>query len=126
MANRAATFNHMVNSSSVAHHAPLSAVFQALSDPTRREILRRIASRPKTVGEIADPFQMSLAAVSKHLKVLERADLIVREKQGSHQFIRINAAPMRQAHRWLSHYEKFWGERLDALAGALAKKRRPK
>lgn len=102
----------------------MDAVFHALADPTRRSILRRISGEAKTVSEIADPFAMSLAAVSKHLKVLERADLIVREKRGSYQMISVNPGPMQQAHQWLSHYEQFWGERLDTLANALAEKKR--
>ena len=101
----------------------LNSVFHALADPTRRSILQSIAREAKTVGEIAVPFTMSLAAVSKHLKVLERADLIVREKAGSFQMISANPAPMQQAHQWLSHYEQFWGERLDALASSLAEKK---
>jgi DNA-binding transcriptional ArsR family regulator len=104
----------------------LDAVFHALSDPTRRSILLRIASQSRTVSQIAHPFSMSLAAVSKHLKVLERAELIVREKQGSFQLISINAGPMKHAHRWLSHYEQFWGERLDALANLFDEKRKIK
>ena len=117
----------MVKSQSHAAGATrLDSVFHALSDPTRRSILRRIATQARTVGEIADPFSMSLAAISKHLKVLEQADLIVREKQGSFQFISINAAPMKQAHRWLSHYEQFWGGQLDALADMFAEKRKSK
>lgn len=114
----------MVNTYSEPGSQRLDAVFRALADPTRRSILRRVASDAKTVGELADPFDMSLAAVSKHLKVLERADLIVREKRGSFQVISVNPGPMRQAHRWLSYYERFWGERLDALAEGLAEKKR--
>lgn len=102
--------------SPTAATARLDAVFFALADSTRRSILRGIAKRPQTVGEIAGPYSMSLAAVSKHLKVLERADLIVRERQGSAHRISVNPAPMKQAHRWLSYYEQFWSERLDALA----------
>jgi DNA-binding transcriptional ArsR family regulator len=114
----------MVNSSQTAASARLDAIFHALSDPTRRSILRRISTQSRTVGEIADPYSMSLPAISKHLKVLERAELIVREKQGSFQVISINPGPMKQAHRWLSHYEQFWGERLDALASMFSEKRK--
>lgn len=116
----------MVNSFQSAGSCQLDAIFHALADPTRRSILRRIAGEAKTVGEIADPFSMSLAAVSKHLKVLERADLIVREKKGSFQMIGVKAGPMKQAYRWLSYYEQFWGERLDALAASFAEKRKVK
>jgi DNA-binding transcriptional ArsR family regulator len=99
--------------------ARLDAVFHALSDPTRRSILRGVAERPKTVGEIARPYRVSLAAVSKHLKVLERADLIRREKRGSFQIVRLNAAPMRAAEEWIRHYERFWSRQLDALQDLL-------
>jgi DNA-binding transcriptional ArsR family regulator len=93
----------------------LDTIFHALSDSTRRAILQDVARRGKTVGEIAKPYRMSLAAVSKHLKVLESADLIAREKRGSFQIVRLNAAPLRSAEQWLAHYQKFWSRKLDAL-----------
>jgi DNA-binding transcriptional ArsR family regulator len=114
----------MVNTQMAARSQRLSSVFHALADPTRRSILQSIAGDAKTVGELAAPFSISLAAVSKHLKVLERAGLIVREKTGSFQMISVNPAPMQQAHQWLSHYEQFWGERLDTLANSLAERKR--
>jgi len=101
----------MVNSST----ARLDSIFHALSDPTRRSILRAVASKEKTVGEIARPYRVSLAAVSKHLKVLESADLIHREKRGSFQIVRLNAQALKTAEEWLSYYEQFWNRRLDAL-----------
>ena len=101
----------MVNSST----ARLDSIFHALSDPTRRSILRAVASREKTVGEIAKPYRVSLAAVSKHLKVLESANLIHREKRGSFQVVRLNAQTLKTAEEWLSYYEKFWNQSLDAL-----------
>ena len=110
--DRLLSFNHMVNSEMI-ESPELDRVFHALADGTRRSILRGIAGRERTVGEIAEPYRMSLAAVSKHLKVLERAELVVREKRGSFQFVRTNAGPMKQAQRWLSYYERFWNERLD-------------
>jgi DNA-binding transcriptional ArsR family regulator len=116
----------MVKANMTADSDRLDAVFHALSDPTRRSILRRVSGEAQSVGEIAGPFAMSLAAVSKHLKVLERADLIARDKQGSFQMIRVNPVPMQQAHRWLSYYEEFWGERLDALAKMFDEKQRKK
>jgi DNA-binding transcriptional ArsR family regulator len=97
----------------------LDSVFHALSDPTRRSILRDVAKRERTVSQIAEPFPFSLAAVSKHLKVLEKADLITREKRGSFQLVRLNARPMKQAERWLAYYERFWSQRLDALHNLL-------
>ena len=91
----------------------LDGVFHALSDPTRRSILRDIAEEEKTVGEIARPYRSSLAAISKHIHVLEGSGLVIRRKQGSFQFVRINPMPMKEAQQWLSYYEKFWNERLD-------------
>jgi|SRR5579871_4381628 len=93
----------------------LDAVFHALADGTRRAILRDTAGRPKTVSEIAAPYRVTLAAVSKHIKVLEAAGLVRREKRGSFQYVRTNARPMRAAKNWLSYYEKYWTERLEAL-----------
>ncbi len=95
--------------------ANLDLVFHALSDATRRSILRAAAARERSVGELAEPFSMSLAAVSKHLKVLEKAHLITREKRGSFQIVRVNAIPMKEAQRWLAYYEKYWNHQLDAL-----------
>ena len=95
--------------------ARLDAVFHALSDSTRRSILRDITAREKTVGEIAKPYRISLAAVSKHLKVLESAELIARERRGSFQIVRLNPAPLRPAEEWLAYYQKFWERQLDAL-----------
>jgi DNA-binding transcriptional ArsR family regulator len=103
----------MVKSSETTESPQLDRIFHALSDTTRRSILREIAGKELAVSEIAQPYRMSLAAVSKHLKVLESADLIAREKRGSFQFVRTNPIPMKQAHHWLSHYERFWNERLD-------------
>lgn len=101
----------MVNSST----ARLDSIFHALSDPTRRSILRAVSVREKTVGEIAKPYRVSLAAVSKHLKVLESANLIHREKRGSFQVVRLNAQTLKTAEEWLSYYEQFWNRSLDAL-----------
>jgi DNA-binding transcriptional ArsR family regulator len=99
----------------------LDAVFHALSDSTRRSILRDVCHREKTVGEIAVPYQISLAAVSKHLKVLERAGLVRREKRGSFQYVQTNAKPMQEAEQWLAYYEQFWDDRLDLLQKHLSK-----
>jgi DNA-binding transcriptional ArsR family regulator len=91
----------------------LDGVFHALSDPTRRAILRDIADEEKTVGEIARPYRSSLAAISKHIHVLEGSGLVSRRKRGSFQFVRLTPGPMKEAQRWLSYYEKFWNQRLD-------------
>src|SRR5580692_9282702 len=95
--------------------ARLDSVFHALSDSTRRSILRDITAREKTVGEIARPYAMSLAAVSKHLKVLESAELIARERRGSFQIVRLKPSALKPAEQWLAYYEKFWNTQLDAL-----------
>jgi DNA-binding transcriptional ArsR family regulator len=97
----------------------LDEVFHALSDSTRRAILRDVSEKEKTVGEIAKPYRMSLAAVSKHLKVLESAELIARERRGSFQIVRLNAKSLRPAEDWLAFYEKFWNEQIDALQSYL-------
>lgn len=105
-----------------ARVAQLDSIFHALSDSTRRSILRDVARKEKTVGQIAKPYRVSLAAVSKHLKVLEAADLIAREKRGSFQFVRLNAEPMKEAERWLAFYEQFWNRKLDALQRVFERK----
>ena len=101
--------------------AQLDSIFHALSDATRRSILRDIAEAEKTVTEIARPYPVSLAAVSKHLKVLEAAELIERQKRGSYQMVRLNAKALRSAEQWLAYYERFWTMQLDALQTYLEK-----
>jgi DNA-binding transcriptional ArsR family regulator len=109
------TFNHMVEQRTAA----LDSVFHALADSTRRSILRDITRREKTVGEIAQPYSMSLAAVSKHLDVLERASLIRRERRGSCRMVRLNPKPLQSAQDWLAFYEVFWKTSLDRLQSHL-------
>jgi DNA-binding transcriptional ArsR family regulator len=97
--------------------AQLDLAFAALADPTRRAILERLAEESGlAVTQIAKPFAVSLPAVMKHLDVLARARLIEREKSGRTVCCRLTAAPMENAMQWLSRYERFWTERLDALA----------
>jgi DNA-binding transcriptional ArsR family regulator len=93
----------------------LSNTFAALADPTRRAILSRLASGEASVTEIAEPFEMSLPAVSKHLKVLERAGLIARGREAQWRPCRLSAGPMRDASDWLEHYRRFWEESFDRL-----------
>ena len=93
----------------------LDAVFHALGDPTRRLMLRRLAQGEHTVGQLAEPFSMSLAAASKHIKALEGAGLILREVHGRTHVCQLNAAPLSAAHEWLRDYEQFWTKRLDRL-----------
>jgi DNA-binding transcriptional ArsR family regulator len=99
--------------------ARLDAVFHALSDSTRRSILRDVSTGEKTVGEVARPYAMSLAAVSKHLKVLEDAELIARQRRGSFQLVKLRAKSLKPAEEWLAFYERFWNERIDALQSYL-------
>ena len=93
----------------------LDAVFHALADGTRRAILRDVTRCERTVGEIARPYAMSLAAVSKHLDVLERASLIRRERKGSCRMVRLNPQPLQAAQDWIAYYERFWSAGLDRL-----------
>jgi len=93
----------------------LNAVFHALGDVTRRRMLRLLADGEHTVGQLAEPFHMSLAAASKHIKALESAGLIRREVQGRIHRCRLNAEPLAAAEEWLAYYERFWHERLDRL-----------
>ena len=97
----------------------LSATFAALADPTRRAILARLVQGEVTVNELAEPFDMSLPAVSKHLKVLEGAGLIARGRDAQRRPCRIEAAPLREAVEWLERYRKLWEERLDGLGAYL-------
>jgi len=93
----------------------LSATFAALSDPTRRAILARLALGETSVTELAKPFQMRLPAVSKHLKVLERAGLIVRGREAQWRPCRIEPTALKQVDDWLERYRRLWVERLDRL-----------
>jgi DNA-binding transcriptional ArsR family regulator len=94
----------------------LSGTFAALADPTRRAILARLAGGEATVTELAAPFEMSLPAVSKHLKVLERAGLIARGRTAQWRPCRLEPAPLRDANEWLETYRQFWDESFDRLA----------
>ena len=93
----------------------LDAVFHALGDATRRRMLQELAAGERTVSKLAEPFAMSLAAASKHIKTLENAGLIEREVRGRTHFCRLAPGPLASAHEWLSFYERFWTARLDAL-----------
>lgn len=93
----------------------LSATFAALADPTRRAILSRLASGGASVMELAEPFHMSLPAVSKHLKVLESAGLIVRGREAQWRPCQLEAKPLKEAAEWLEHYRQFWEQSFDRL-----------
>lgn len=111
----------------------LNTTFAALADPTRRGILARLATGEATVGELARPYRVSLPAISRHLRVLEAASLIVRERRGKHRVCRLDARALAGASEWLEIYRKFWNESFDRLdkylqrnrgaARAVAKKR---
>ncbi len=98
---------------------PLSTTFAALADPTRRAILARLASGECSVTELAEPFEMSLPAVSKHLGVLERAGLIARGREAQWRPCRIQASPLRDVAEWAERYRHIWEARLDWLEGYL-------
>ncbi len=111
----------------------LDTVFHALGDATRRRMLRQLADGERTVSELAEPFAMSLAAASKHIKALENAGLIRREVRGRTHICRLEPGPLASAHEWLGFYERYWTSRLDVLERLLrgedarqSKTRKPK
>ncbi|MBX9632488.1 MAG: metalloregulator ArsR/SmtB family transcription factor [Burkholderiales bacterium] len=108
---------------------PLSLTFAALADPTRRAILARLASGESTVTDLAAPFDMSLPAVTKHLKVLERAGLITRGRDAQWRPCRLEAGPLKNISDWVEHYRQFWErsfERLDAYLKVMRKQEQDK
>ena len=94
---------------------PLDPIFASLADPTRRDILDRVSHAELSVTEIAFPYDMSLAAVSKHLKILEKAKLIVKRRRGKEQLVRMNAQALADANKYMEQYKELWEQRLDAL-----------
>ena len=108
-------FNQMVNRKS----NPLSQIFHALADTTRRALLAELASGSRSVSELSAPHAMSLAAISKHLKVLENAGLITRVKRGREHHISLHPPPLEQAQSWLDFYRHFWEARIDLLERVL-------
>jgi DNA-binding transcriptional ArsR family regulator len=105
-------YNHMVTN---MQSDALSMTFAALADPTRRAILARLASGDANVTELAEPFDMSQPAISKHLKVLERAGLITRTRAAQSRPCRFQATPLKEIADWLEHYRTFWDESFDRL-----------
>ena len=108
-------FNQMVNNKTET----LNTTFAALADPTRRAILTRLSQGESSVTALAEPFQVSLPAISKQLRVLERAGLLVQEKEGRVRRCRLGAGPMKQAFVWISQYRRFWDQQLESLASYL-------
>ena len=103
-------FNHMVE-----YTSQLDIIFRALGDPTRRDILTRLQRVELSVSDLAEPYSMSLAAVSKHLKILERAQLIHKRKQGRERYVVLVPGAMRQVAEYMRQYEVLWSERFDTL-----------
>jgi DNA-binding transcriptional ArsR family regulator len=103
----------------------LDSVFHALGDATRRRMLSELAKGERTVGQLAEPFAMSLAAASKHIKALENAGLIRREVRGRTHLCRLDPGPLASAQQWLSFYERFWTDRLNALERLLRQEAAP-
>ena len=104
---------------------PLSTTFQALADPTRRAILARLALGEASVSDLAEPFAISLPAVSRHLKVLEQAGLVSRTREAQWRPCQLNAGPLKDAASWIEHYRRFWDgsfERMDAYLAELQAK----
>jgi DNA-binding transcriptional ArsR family regulator len=99
----------------VEYSFPLDSIFSSLADPTRRDILERVALGELTVSEIALPYDMSLAAVSKHLKILERAKLIIKRRRGKEQLVSMDAQGLADANRYIEQYKQLWEQRLDSL-----------
>ena len=112
-------FNHMVELPNVS----LNQTYAAIADPTRRAILVRLMQSEARVTELAEPFDISLNAVSKHLRVLERAQLVRRRIKGRDHYLSVNIEPLQEAAKWIETYQKFWEERVDALETFLARKR---
>ena len=116
-------FNHMVK----LNEDPVTTVFHALADPTRRQILSMVATEERRASELAECFDMSFPAVSKHIKVLERANLVKRDVEGRVHRFTFKEESMKQAYDWLTYFKKFWSESLDGLDAFLSKsKSKPK
>lgn len=113
----------MVQQSTAAPALDLDRIFHALSDPTRRTLLASLAQGEQSVSALAAPFDMSLTAVSKHLRVLEAAHLVQRERRGREQRCRLVPEPLSEAWQWIDHYRQFWNDRLDSLDRYLVARR---
>jgi DNA-binding transcriptional ArsR family regulator len=107
------------NATATATATALDRVFHALADPTRRAMLRQLAGSEQSVGELAEPFDMSFAAAAKHVKVLEGAGLLSRTIEGRTHRCRLEARALAEADRWIAYYQRFWTGRLEALETAL-------
>lgn len=99
----------------VEYTISLDSVFSSLADPTRRDILRRVSERELSVGEIAEPYDLTFAAISKHLKIMERARLIIKRRQGKQQLVVVSPAALKDVTAYLEQYRALWEMRFDAL-----------
>lgn len=111
----ALSFNQMVESM-----FSLDSVFHSLADPTRRDILKRVSQEELSVSEIAEPYSLTFAAISKHLKVLEKAKLIIKRRRGKEQIVQLAPQPIAEATQFLQEYQRLWEDRLDSLEQYLA------
>jgi DNA-binding transcriptional ArsR family regulator len=107
----------------VQHHANIGRVAAAISDPTRRAIIERLARGPARISEVAEPFSMTLTGFCKHVKVLERAGLVRRTRRGRDNTLALSPEPLREVARWVLQYEQFWNARLDRLHEFFANKK---
>ncbi|HET7060129.1 MAG TPA: metalloregulator ArsR/SmtB family transcription factor [Candidatus Saccharimonadales bacterium] len=108
----------------VEYSLRLDSVFGSLADPTRRDILRRVARSELTVSQISSPYDMSLAAVSKHLKILEQAKLVIKRRRGKQQLVRAAPQTLGEAEKYLESYRRLWEDRFDALDELLNKEKK--
>ena len=114
--------NQMVNYQSIPHEEHLNLLFHSFADPTRRQIMERLLQKDLTINEIAQPYDMSLPAVSKHLKILEKAQLIIRQKKGREHTIHINPATFTTLSEYITFYTTFWNSQFERLEQFLKKK----
>lgn len=105
----------------VEHPSQLDAVFGSLADPTRRDILKRLANKKMSVSEIAQSYELTFAAISKHLKILEKSKLVKKQKKGKQQIVELTPGTLKTAAQYLTDYEKVWNLRMDALEEYLQK-----
>lgn len=103
----------------VEYSLQLDRIFSCLADPTRRDILRRITEKAMTIGQIAESYKLTFAAISKHLKVLEKAKLVIKHRQGKQQYVQLAPAGLKNAAAYLDFYKKMWEDRLDSLENYL-------
>lgn len=95
--------------------SPLDLIFQSLADPTRRDILKRVSKKEMSISDIAKPYALTFAAISKHLKVLEKANLVIKRRQGKEQIVKAAPDALKNASEYLKTYEKLWNNRFDRL-----------